>query len=641
MSLLVAGGTAFGGSHDPGAASFGGTPSPASPNPVRSPAPAASTPGAYGRLPVESGAPAFGGTLSIAEAPGAGPAYIFPVTPAADSSVYTTYQFDYYMWRPLWWSPRGDEATVDYRQSMAGPPVFSNRNKTVTIHLRRWKWSDGTPVTSTDLAFDYWLVKAAVAINPSNDGDFTPGLYPDNVRSVATPSPTTFVIHFNRSYNASFEFLAQLAGAPLIPLPAQAWARRSTTGRIIPFRNMRNAKAIYRFLAAQSERPETYATNPLWQVVDGPYRIASFNAATGANALVANRSYSGPVTPHIARIADVAFRSTSAEFAQLLAGKLDFGYVDGSDLAQVGLLESRGYNVWGYPDMGFSYIAYNFHDPTGDFDRIIGQLYIRQALAHLQDERAVIHDKATFDGAAAPAFDAVPVIPKTPFTPRDALANPYPSSVREARDILRSHGWKVVPGGTTTCRDAGTAAHQCGAGIPAGTALSWDLVYSSSPSVIGSQDAAWATHAKQVGIEIKLVPGTFNYILGRLSDVLDPANEKLWAMEDFGGFADDLYPTTSELFDTTGPYNQGGFSSDRLDRASAASQFSLGKGALAAELALVADQQPGLFQPVPDLVYAIKDTLSGPPASFEDASQYRYSPEYWYFKARTATAAAA
>jgi peptide/nickel transport system substrate-binding protein len=122
---------------------------------------------------------------------------------------------------------------------------------------------------------------------------------------------------------------------------------------------------------------------------------------------------------------------------------------------------------------------------------------------------------------------------------------------------------------------------------------------------------------------------------------LDPANEKLWAMEDFGGFADDLYPTTSELFDTTGPYNQGGFSSDRLDRASAASQFSLGKGALAAELALVADQQPGLFQPVPDLVYAIKDTLSGPPASFEDASQYRYSPEYWYFKARTAAAPAA
>jgi hypothetical protein len=28
---------------------------------------------------------------------------------------------------------------------------------------------------------------------------------------------------------------------------------------------------------------------------------------------------------------------------------------------------------------------------------------------------------------------------------------------------------------------------------------------------------------------------------------------------------------------------------------------------------------------------AFKDTLHGPPASFADASQYQYSPEYWYF----------
>ena len=31
-------------------------------------------------------------------------------------------------------------------------------------------------------------------------------------------------------------------------------------------------------------------------------------------------------------------------------------------------------------------------------------------------------------------------------------------------------------------------------------------------------------------------------------------------MEDFGGFSDDLYPTTNELFNTTGSFNVGGFS---------------------------------------------------------------------------------
>jgi peptide/nickel transport system substrate-binding protein len=48
-----------------------------------SPAGAASTPsGSYGTLPAAHGTPTKGGTVSIAEDPGAGPTYIFPITPA-------------------------------------------------------------------------------------------------------------------------------------------------------------------------------------------------------------------------------------------------------------------------------------------------------------------------------------------------------------------------------------------------------------------------------------------------------------------------------------------------------------------------------------------------------------------------------
>jgi peptide/nickel transport system substrate-binding protein len=588
-------------------------------------------PQSYGQLPAQHGTPATGGTVSIAEQPGAGPTYIFPITPAANLSAYAIDQFQDYMWRPLWWSPKGAEPTIDYGQSISPhAPVYSNDNKTVTITLRsNWMWSDGTPVTSTDVAFYIDLLKAAVAVSPANDGDYTPGLFPDNLVSMTTPNATTLVLNLSASYNPNFIQLDQLGA--LEPLPAQAWSKTSATGPIVDFTNPANATAIYNFLNAQSNTLSTYGTNPLWQVVDGPFKISSFDPSTDANTLVANPSYSGPSKPKIAGIDDVAFTSTSAEFDQLLTGNLTVGFVDFSDLPQVPKLEKEGYNVWGYPDLGFEYVAYNFKDKTGDFGKIISQLYVRQALAHLQDESAIVSSKGGFDGAAGQAYGPAPAVPPTPFTPADALSNPYPFSISSASSLLSSHGWKVTANGTTTCETPGTGSSDCGAGIPKGTPLTFNLVYSNSPAVIGAQVEALASNAKQVGITIKLQSKTFNYITQNLSDVSNPSNDNTWAAEDFGGFTDDLYPTTNELFNTTGSFNQGGFSSKTIDADITASANSLNPNAVKKELSDVTHLQPGLFQPEPDLIFAFKKDLSGPPASFADASQYQYSPEYWYF----------
>jgi peptide/nickel transport system substrate-binding protein len=224
-----------------------------------SPSGASSTPSqSYGHLPAAHGTPEKGGTVSIAEPPGAGPTYIFPITPANNLSVYDTDQFQFYMWRPLWWSPKGAEPTIDYTDSISpAPPTYSNDNKTVTVTLRsNWKWSDGTPVTSTDVAFYIDLLKAAVAISPANDGDYTPGLFPDNLVSMSTPTPTTLVLNLSTTYNQNFIFLDQLAA--LTPLPAQAWAKTSADGPIVDFTNPVNAKAIYTFLNAQSNTLSTY-----------------------------------------------------------------------------------------------------------------------------------------------------------------------------------------------------------------------------------------------------------------------------------------------------------------------------------------------------------------------------------------------
>jgi peptide/nickel transport system substrate-binding protein len=184
----------------------------------------------------------------------------------------------------------------------------------------------------------------------------------------------------------------------------------------------------------------------------------------------------------------------------------------------------------------------------------------------------------------------------------------------------------------TTCSKAGTASDECGAGIPAGTPLSWNLVYASSPGVIGTQCEAFASTAKQIGITISLSSKTFNYITENLQDPVNPDQDNNWAMQDYGGDTDYLYPTTETIFNTNGSFNTGDYSDSKANSLINASVYSTNPNAVQNEISYLTEQQPALFQPNEDLVTAFKGTLAGPANSFTDSSQYQFSPEYWYFK---------
>lgn len=599
----------------------------------------ASIPGSFGTLPPASGTPASTqGTVTTDLAPGAGVTWIFPIPQAVDNSTQNI-EFEDYMWRPLYWTPKGINLTVDYADSLASQPVFTNNNKTVTIHMGSgWKWSDGTPVTSQDVAFDFWLYKAAATLSPANIPNFTPGLFPTDVTSISTPNPTTVVVHFNATHNAEFAFFNEIA--LLEPLPAQVWSKTSANGAIVPFDNLKSAEAIYNFLAnssakigplGQSEDLKTYATNPLWQVVDGPFKLTAFDPATGGYSMATNTAYSGPVKAKIPGIQGVAFTSDTAEFDALLSGSLDVGALPHDFAAQIPRLESNGYYVWGYPEFEFGIVLYNFKDPTGDFDKIIGQLYIRQALAHLQNEAAVIKSRGVWDGLADQAYGPVPPTPVSPFAPKNAITNPYPFSISAAKQLLSSHGWHIQAGGTSTCQNPGTGPRQCGAGIPAGTPLTGTLYYANNSPIVGTMDEAWASDAKQVGFNMKLIPKTFDYLVTNFDDAADPANDKVWGMLNFGDFTQGLYPTLNGLFNTGASSNFGGFSNPELDQAIHDSVYSLNNQAIKHEVFLETELQPGLFQPNEIRLYAIKKTLAGPAFSWENLTQATYNPEYWYF----------
>jgi peptide/nickel transport system substrate-binding protein len=587
--------------------------------------------GEFGKVPPESGTP-HAGTITVAFPPGATPTWIMPVTPSANGSVYTSFAFQYEMWRPLYWFVNGVAPKEYPSMSLAQDPVWSNGNKTVTVKMKtNYVWSDGQPVTSKDTEFWISELAAGVKESPANWGPYVPGLgLPDQITSMSTPDNSTLVINLNKAVNPTWFTQDELG--TIQPMPSHAWAKASASGPTLDFTNKANAKAIYDFLAAQSKSTTSYASNPLWQVVDGPYKLTAFNNTTGAFTMVPNAKYGGPHASPQSTLQGVPFTSDTAEFNAIKSGSVDAGYVPLVDLPQIGQVEST-YNVFGYPDFGWSYVAYNFKDTTGDFNNIIKQLYIRQVIAHLEDQKGYI--SAFFHGAGGEAYGPVPSIPQSPFTPSNAMTNPYPFSVSSASSLLKAHGWTVNPGGTDTCSSAGTGSNQCGAGIPAGTKLAFNLIYSTSPTIIPEQVTDLASQAKKAGINITLSSSNFNYMIANYNVVSAPKNDNKWAMEDFGGFTNSTYPTTLGVFNCTGSFNIGGYCDPQADKYITASVTSSDPNAVKTEASYLTQQQPSLFQPNPDSpnggVVAWKKTISGQPTSFESLSQFQLNPEYWYF----------
>ena len=320
------------------------------------------------------------------------------------------------MWRPLYWPVNGTVPEIEPSMSIANPPVYSNGNKTVSITMKsNYKWSDGKPITANDFLFAIDLIKAAVKESPANWAIYTPGQFPDTLVSTSEPNASTLVMNLSGPVNPSWFTEDELgAGPPPLPMPSFLWAKTSTSGAVIPPSEWTpaNMTKIFNFLTAQNKSLSTYATNPLWQVVDGPYRLTSYNPTSGGFTMVPNASYGGPHVTPMSTFQGVPFTSNAAQFNAIKAGSIDVAFVDYSDVPQLPSVLRSGYNYFGIPDFGMNFANYNFKDTTGDFNNIIAQPYIRQALAHLVDDQGWI--RAFMNGAggrlrAHPDLSAEPV----------------------------------------------------------------------------------------------------------------------------------------------------------------------------------------------------------------------------------------
>jgi peptide/nickel transport system substrate-binding protein len=593
---------------------------------------AVKVPGGIGSIPVPaSGAKVKAGTITWAMQPSAVPNWIFPVIPTANNSVYNAFTFIYEMWRPLYWQVNGVVPEIDPNLSVANVPVYSNGDKTLTITMKsNYKWSDGKPITADDLLFYIDLVKAGIKISPANWATYTPKFFPDNLVSTSEPNSTTLVLNLKSAVNPSW-FTEDILTS-VNPLPSTDWAKTSAAGSSVPASGWDPATMtkIFNYLTSQAKSVSTYTTNPLWQVVNGPYKLSQFNTTTGAFTMTPNKTYGGPHVTPMSNFQGVPFTSDAAAFNAIKSKSIDFGRVPSADIAQLPQVTRLGYNEFGEPDFGMNFLNYNFKDTTNHFNSIASQLYFRQAVAHVEDQQGWI--SAFMHGAGAPAYGPIPAYPKSPFLPANAATNPYPFSVSSATNLLKSHGWTINAGGTDVCQSAGSGASQCGAGIPAGAQLKFNLIYASDSTLITSEMTDLVSKAKQAGINISLQSSNFNYMISNYLDPAAPANANKWAMEDFGGETNSTYPTTFSLFNTGGSNQVGDYSDPQADQLINASITSPDPNAVKAEAAFLTTAQPTLFEPNDDRVWVWKTNLSASkPEAIESLTQYYANPEFWYF----------
>jgi peptide/nickel transport system substrate-binding protein len=564
-----------------------------------------------------------GGTVTIAEV-GVSPNDIFPLSPATNSNGYNA-TLDSGLWPNLAYSGDGAKSIVNPQESLYSSLKYSDGNKVITIVLKPWKWSDGTPITARDFMFVYNLLKA----NYNDWLQYVQGLFPTDVTSVQTPNEHTIVLNLSRSYNPTFYTDTELAVIPL--LPQHAWDKTSLTGSVGNYdQTTAGAKAVWNFLQKQGTIESTFATNPLWQVVDGPFKLSQFQT-DGYYSYVPNKNYSGPDKPVLDKVIWTPFTDDTAEMNTLRSGtSLDLAQVPLNDVRQIPALKAEGYSVAQVPLNGYAEILPNFYHPTAG--PMLRQLYIRQAMEYLINRKQIL--QKAFNGYGDPGNGPIPVTYGQQWdSPLEKAGGPYPYNPSAAIALLKAHGWKVVPNGVDTCQSPGTGATNCGAGITAGEKLQFQFLYGSGTASFDQQNASVQSTEALGGIKLTLKSEPFDTLVsttGTCNAQSHPAaicND--WQIQQYGYNTYGLDPNGAGYFNTNAINNYGGYSSPEMDRLIQATEFGASSSAFYAYEDYAAKQLPLLWIPNEANVIVYKNNLAGvtPLNPFSGT----INPEVWYY----------
>jgi len=578
----------------------------------------------------QAGTKVKGGTAVYALPPSTTPNYIFPFTSSAYISIYNLNTFSQLLYRPLYWFGNGSQPLVNPSLSLASEPTWSGN--TATITLKHYVWSDGTPVTSTDVMFWVNMLKA---VGATDYGAYT-GFPSSFVKSIKVVSPTEIQMTTNKAYSHTWFLYNDLS--QITPMPP-AWDK-TASGPAHCATKVSDCAAVYKYLDAQSKSLTTYVSSPLWSVVDGPWKLSAFNS-DGHLTFVPNPKYSGPVKPTLAQFQEVPFTTDTAEYNVLKSSaaggqKISVGYLPsqnaiakpaGSSPLTAGQNPLSGYTLAPLYIWGINYFVMNFQSTTGN-GPIINQLYFRQALAYLLNQEAVIKGPLRGYGTLTPG--PVGNTPETQYlSPHLKTTNPFPYNPTKAKELLTSHGWKVTPNGVSTCTDPA----KCGTGIKQGQGLQFNLPYATGTQWITQEMQQLQSNGSLAGIKINLQPKPFNQVTalaaGNCKVAKIPCN---WDLANWGGgwsFAPDYAPTGETLFLCGAIANSGGYCSKTNDNYINQTLTSNDPQAMYTWQDYLSAQLPVMWQP--NGVYSLTEIVSNLRGVTPQSPTLNINPENWYF----------
>lgn len=569
-------------------------------------------------------------TVTYAESSGASPNFIWPFMPANYLSSYNI-TLQRMMYRPLYFFGETGEVSLNEADSMAQVPSYSSDGKTVTITLKSYKWSNGESLTADDVLFWINMDKA----ERTQWGEYTPGFFPDNIVSASAPNPSTVVLHTDKPYNHNWFLYNELL--QITPMP-KAWDITGPGHQSDCAINQADCAAVWSYLTSQAKQEATFASNPLWSVVDGPWKLKSFSS-DGHISLIPNRAFSGPVKPQLKQVNLAPFTSDAAEFNVLRSGKtLDVGYIPTQDITQpkpkgsppggAGPNPLRGYTLLPWPDYGFTYFLPNYTNTVDG--ALFYKLYFRQALESTVNQPALLTAAAKNYGL--PEYGPVPTFPTSsvaPLSPAE-MHNSYPFSIANARKYLSDNGWKVVAGGTSTCARAGTGPGECGAGVKAGEKLSFSLIYSSGSESMTTTLESVKSNASRAGIQIALRPEAFDQVIQVALPCTGSGPTCTWQFAQWGGwgYGVDIFPTGEFLFQTGG-LNGGGYSDPKMDRLIKQSITSNSPSAFTDYEQYAAKDLPVFY--LPNYTTQLTEVASGLKGVPKNNPLGNFDPEYWHY----------
>lgn len=510
-----------------------------------------------------------------------------PLRPVADNSLYDAWASSL-MYKGL--VTMGANAQIDFARSIASAITWNSAGTVYTVTMNpKWHWSNGTPVTSADVAFTWQLLQggaAPTAPAPWPYAGATSGGVPQLVSSFTVLSPYRFQITLKKPVN---QFWFEYNGLPdFTPMPKASWDRYPT-----------NINAELAYLGANGAKPSFFS------VVDGPFKLASV-VPNSAWTFTPNAAYDGH-KPYVSRFILAYQTSQTSEVAALKTSAVQVGYLPmamyptRAQLTNDTLVKTTGFSM--------DRTILNFANPQ--VGSILKQTAVRQALQMGVDQKGII--KALYYGLGIPGTGPVPQTPSTFLAPQ--LHKPLQTFDPAAGKALLEHnGWHMAGGVMTNA---------------SGQKLEFSMQYDAGSSTTLAMAQIMQRDWAQEGIQVSLTSVPF---AGMLQYHRQPTK---WQMQtglgiSFGG----SYPTGGALYKSTSPTNFYHYSSATMNSLIAATH-SPAPTAAASQKALdnyqlfAAKSLPNLWMPLPVGLEEIAKNVHGVRRSTNSFTN-SISPQYWW-----------